>query len=229
MDEHSTWKTLYKMGAIAPLITITIYIIQILFTLGAPYPDTMDEWFRMFQRSKILGLLYLNTFDIFSIAILGVMFLALYIALRNVNPSFMLIAAFFAFLGVAIFVSSRADMVTATLNLSEQYAAATTEPQQLQILAAGQAMNAITEATVETIGFLFIAVSGLITSVVTLQSDNFNKITAYIGILGCIITIADQVFLVISPSIAIILLPINGLLWLIWWLLVSCGLFRLSQ
>jgi hypothetical protein len=229
MNEDKTWKSLYKMGAIAPLITIAIYVIQIIATLGEPYPVTMEEWFKMFQRSKILGLFYLNAFDIFSIAFLGLMFLALYIALRNVNPSFMLIAAFFAFLGVAIFVSSRADMVTATLNLSEQYANVTAETQQVQILAAGQVMHAITEATVETIGFLFVAVSSLIISIVMLQSDIFNKITAYVGIFGCIVTIADQVFLVIAPSIAIILLPINGLLWLIWWLMVSRGLFRLSQ
>ena len=229
MEKDSIWKSLYRMGAIAPLITIAVYIIQILATLGAPYPETMDEWFTMFQHSKILGLLYLNAFDIFSIAILGVMFMALYIALRNFNPSWMSIAAFFVFLGIAIFVSSRGDMVTATLNLSEQYAAVTNETQQIKILAAGQAMHAITEATIETIGFLFIAVSSLIISIVMLQSDTFNKITAYVGILGCIVTVIDQVFLVISPSIAIILLPINGMLWLIWWLMVSHGLFRLSR
>jgi hypothetical protein len=183
----------------------------------------------LFQRSKILGLFFLNALDIFSIAILGLMYLALYVALRRTNPSQMVIATFFAFLGVAVFISSRAAMVSATLSLSDQYATAATETQSFQSLAAGQAITSLSRATPETIGFLFMAIAGLVYSKVILQSENFSKVIGYLGILAFTFTLANDISLVVAPSAAAILMPINGLIWLIWWLLVGRTLLQFGQ
>ncbi|MGD9092995.1 MAG: hypothetical protein PVF74_09100 [Anaerolineales bacterium] len=99
INNQSEWSTLYKAGAIAPLITIAIYLIQwISIILGEAYPSTIIDWFVLFQRSKIIALLYINAFDVFSIALLGIMYLALYIALQRYNQSLLVIAAFLAFL-----------------------------------------------------------------------------------------------------------------------------------
>jgi hypothetical protein len=140
----------------------------------------------------------------------------------------MAIAAFCAFIGIAVFVSSRADAVSASLALGDQYAAATTEPHRDQILAAWQAAEAPVHATPQTIGFLFIAVASLIISAVMLRSKTF-KATAYVGILAGVVTFADHVCIVVAPAISGILMPIDGLLWFIWWLLSSRGLFRLQR
>jgi len=225
----SNWKSLYRIGGVAPLIALAFYLTQMLVTIGEAHPATVEDWFSLFQRSKVLGLLYLNALDVFSIAILGTMFLALYVALKRTNESYMAIAAFFALLGIAVFVSLRADAVSASLSLSGQYAAATTEAHRAQILAAGQAMTAPVRATPQTIGFLFIAVASLIISIVMLRSKVFNTATAYLGILAGIVTFADHMCVVVAPSIAGILMPIDGLLWLIWWILASRGLFRLGK
>ncbi|MBN2394092.1 MAG: DUF4386 family protein [Anaerolineae bacterium] len=229
--ERSTWKNLYRMGGVAPLITLALYVSEFfaIIVSGVAYPVTPAEWFALFQRDKILGLLFLNAPDVLSIALLGIMFLALVMALKRDNPSAMVIAAFVAFLGIALFVSTRADMVTAILSLSEQYAAATTDAQRAQLLAAGQAIHAPIRATPETTGFFFIAVAGLIVSVVILRSDTFNKITAYVGILGGLSTMANHASLLIAPSLAAILMPVSGLLWLVWWVMMSVGLFKLGR
>ena len=105
----STWTGLYKVGGVAPLAALALSLIQIGVMIagnlsGEPFPTNLESWFLLLQRNKILGLFYLNALDIFTIALLGVMFLALYIALRATNPSAMLIAAYFAFLGIAAFV-----------------------------------------------------------------------------------------------------------------------------
>jgi hypothetical protein len=228
------WKRLYRLGALAPLVTLAFYMTEVLAIIfgelaGEPYPIVASDWLPLFQRSKALGLLYLNALDVFSIAILGVMFLALYVALRRTNESYMAIAAFFAFIGIAAFVSSRADAVSASLTLSGQYAAATTEPQRVQILAAWQAAEAPVRATPQTIGFLFIAIAGLIISAIMSQGEVFGKVNAYVGILAGAVTLADHVCIVVAPSIAGILMPIDGLLWFVWWLLSSRGLFRLQR
>lgn len=175
--EISQWKQLFKIGGIAPFVTLAFYLIQwvtIIFT-RKPYPVTPEEWFTLFHSNPILGLIFLNALDIFSIAILGLMFLALTIALWQIKPSWMLIAAFFAYLGIAAFVSSRADMVTAILALTEQYAAATASAQSTQTLAAGQAIMSLSRGTPETIGFLFVAIASLIISVVMLKTEIFNN------------------------------------------------------
>jgi len=84
----------------------------------------------------------------------------------------------------------------------KKVAAATTDAQRSLILTAGQYGNALGQPTPHTVGFLIITVAVLIISVVMLRSKIFNKMTAYVGILACIITFADVIILVIVPSIA---------------------------
>ncbi|MBN1877032.1 MAG: DUF4386 family protein [Anaerolineae bacterium] len=228
--EKHTWKSLYRVGGTAPLVALIFYITQmVVIILGKTYPITIHDWYSLFARNKLLGLIYINALDMFSITFLGTMFLALYVALSHCNPSLMAIAAFFAFLGIAVFVSSRATMVSAILSLSEQYAAATTEGQRSQLLAAGQAIHAPIRATTETTGFLFMAVAGLLISIVSLRNEVFGKGVAYLGILASTATFADDVSLIFVPPLAAILMPINSLLWLVWWLLISHNLFKESR
>jgi hypothetical protein len=228
--KDAAWKSLYRVGAVAPLIALAFYVIQIVaIILGGPYPVDIQDWLSLFQRSKVLGLLYLNALDIFSMAILGLMFLALYVALKRTSESYMAIAAFFALLGIAVFVASRADVVSASLSLSDQYAAATTEAHRAQILTAWRATAAPVRATIQTAGFLFTAAAGLIVSAVVLQSNIFGKATAYVGILAGAVTLADHACIAVAPVIAGILMPVASLLWIVWWILVSCELFRLGK
>jgi hypothetical protein len=223
------WRILYRAGATAPLIALAFYLSQfaIVFS-GATYPTTPEGWFVLLQHSKLLGLFFLNALDVISIALLGCMFLALYVALRHTHPSITAIAAFFALLGIAVFVSSRTDAVSATLSLNDQYAAAATEAQRSQVVTAAQAVFAPTRATPETAGFFFVAVAGLLFSLVTLRSAKLSRVAAYVGLLAGLVTVADDISVVVAPMLTAFLMPINGLLWLVWWLLISRGLFRLA-
>jgi hypothetical protein len=224
------WKILFIVGGIAPMITLLLYMSQFLILLsGKPYPATPEGWFLLFQESKLLGLFFLNALDIISVSLIGVMFLALYVALRKINPSWMLIATFIALLGVATFVSSRAVMVSGTLALSDLFATATSEIVKSQILAAGYAVTSLSRATPETIGWFFIALAGLTISVIMLIHGVASKGTAIIGILAGVVTFANHISFLIAPSFATVLMPVNGLLWIIWWLLISIRLLRWSK
>jgi hypothetical protein len=231
---NAKWKSLYRIGGAAPLITLACYLTEVLAIIfgemaGEPYPSAASDWLALFQRNKVLGLLYLNALDVFSIAILGTMFLALYVALKRTSASYMAIAVFFAFIGIAAFVSSRADTVSASLSLSSQYAAATAEAQRAQILTAWQAVEAPVRATPQTIGFLLIALASSAISIVMLQSKRFGKASAYVGILAGVVTLADHIWIVVAPSTADALMPIDGLLWFVWWIMVSRRLFQLGR
>ena len=229
------WSTLYRAGAVAPLIALAFYLFEfgILF-VGEAYPTTSEGWFALFQRSKLLGLWYLNALDIISFALLGVMFLALYVALRRLRPSWMLIALYFALLGAAVFVVPRL-LTLAILPLSDLHAAATGEAQRTMYLMAGEAMSQVTTATPQTPGFLFMAVAGLIVSAVLLRSRSlgnsaaFPKATGLVGIAGFVAALANYLSWLLAASVAEILMPINGLLWFLWWIMISVGLFRLAR
>lgn len=221
------WKMLYRVGGIAPLVAVLFYLSEFAVGLaGIPFPTTGEGWFALFARNKLLGLWMLNALDVLSIAFLGVMFLALYVALKRDYPSAATIGLFFALLGIVVFVSTRAMMVSATLALSDRYAAATTELQRVQIALSLETMHAPARATPETTGFFFMAVGGAVLSATMLRFGILGRAAGYVGIVGGLATLLNDVCIVVAPQVAAILMPINGLLWLVWWLLVSRGLLR---
>lgn len=234
-NDRARWSTLFYTGAVAPLIALFFYLIEfsILFA-GEPYPPNIEDWYALIQRSKLLGLWYLNALDILSFALLGIMFLALYVALSRVRPSWILIALYLAQLGVVVFIVPRV-LHLSLLPLSDLHAAATTDAQRTIYLAAGEALSQVSTATPQTLGFLFMAAAGLIISVVILRSQSFGKSVAlsktlgYVGIAGFVTALANFGCRLLAPPIAEILMPINGLMWFAWWILVSVNLFKLAR
>jgi hypothetical protein len=223
-----TLKTLISVGAAAPLLTFVFYVSEFLFIPWDRFPTSTEEWFALFQRSKLLGLFYLNALDIVSITLLGMMFLALYVVLKQINESRMIIATFFGLLGVTAFVVPRVLMLS-MLPLSDRYVAATTEIERVRLLAAGETLGALGTPTPQTIGFLFMAIGVFLISLVMLKSERFSKITAYLGVVASLFTFADQISIVSVPALATPLMIISGLFWIPWWLLISRSLFQVAR
>jgi hypothetical protein len=223
------WTTLYRAGAIAPLVALICYLSQFLIlAFFPPFPTDIEGWFTLFQHSKLLGLWYLNALDILSIALLGTLFLALYKALKDASPSWMVIALYLALLGVVVFVVPRALTLSVAV-LSDRYAAATNEAQRTLFLAAGEALSSLITATPQTLGFLFMAAAGLIVSAINLRSLVFGRAASYLGIAAFVVALANYVTWLLVPSVTGFLAPINGLLWLVWWLMMSFGLVKLAR
>lgn len=222
------WKSLYYVGGVAPLVTLIFYLSELLFISWDNYPTSMEAWFALFQHSKLLGLFYLNALDILSVALLGVMFLALYVALRKTHTASMVIATFFGLLGAGVFVGLRVAMLS-VLQLSDRYVVAVTEAERIRLLAAGETLGTLGTPTLQTVGFLFIAIAVSIVSVVMLQGRHFNKITAWLGIGASLLTFADYVSLIVMPSLATPLMIVSGLFWMLWWIMIGLGLFRLAH
>ena len=225
---RSIWKPLFRIGGIAPLLTLVFYISEYAFIRWDAFPTSTEEWFLLFQRSKLLGLFYLNTLDILSITLLGVMFMALYVALRETNQPYMSVAAFFSFLGVTAFIVPRIATLS-LMTLSDQYAVATTEVERMRLLAAGEALGSLGTATPQTAGFFFMSIGVLILSIVMLQGKAFSKLTAWFGILASLLTFADDISMVLAPNLSTPLMIASGLFWIPWWVMVSMGLFRLTN
>ncbi len=233
----ATWKSLYKVGGAAALIAGLIFRRNLgpeisLFSAQAQ-PITVVDWFTLLTRNKLLGIAYLNFFDIVDYALLGLMFLALYAALKQINKSAMTIATTLGMVGIAVYFAS--NTAFSMLSLSDQYARATTEAQRSMLLAAGQAVLAINDpgATYQGTGvymsFLLVALAGLIISLVMLRSNTFSKVTAYVGILASACDLIYCLTFAFIPSLDVILLSFAGLLLLIWHVLIGVKLIQLGR
>lgn len=227
----SSLATLCRIGAAAPFVTLALYLLQfaIIGLVRETYPVTPEQWFNLFNRSTFLGLIYLNAFDPLSIAILGLLFLALAAALWEPDPSRMAIAAFVALLGVASFVTHRGTLMTGALNLSEAYGHAATLSERASIVGGGWAVLSSTRATPETLGFLFLAVAGALFSLQMLRDPRFPRAIAYLGLSGLAFTLLNHLSLLFVRVIAPPLMIVSGLSWFTWWILVALRLRRLAS
>mgnify|MGYP001130171580 CR=1 FL=1 len=102
----SAWKSLYRVGGAAALIIVVFIPIQFMVFVAWPPPSAVIGWFTLFQNNRLLGLLDLNLLLIVDNALMVLMFLDLYAALRRANQSFMAIATTFGFVGVAVYFVS---------------------------------------------------------------------------------------------------------------------------
>ncbi|MBN2116692.1 MAG: DUF4386 family protein [Anaerolineales bacterium] len=240
---HPEWKSLYRVGGAAALIAGVFFRRNLAAEIGLfsqqASPVTVSDWFALLQSNRLLGLASLNIFDVVNYALVGLMFLALYAALKQVNKSCMAIAATAALAGIAVFFAS--NTAFSLLALSNQYAATTTEAQRDVLLAAGQALLAIHRFGVGAqpgsggyMSLLLIAVAGMIASVVMLRSNLFNRVTAYVGILASAFDLAYCVAYVFvstgdSGMLAIYFIPAAGFFLMIWHILVGWRLYRLGK
>lgn len=226
---HPRWKGLYKVAGVALLMTLFFYLSQMLMILSwDTFPNSIHDWFVLFQSNRLLGLYYLNALDIVSITLLIPMFMAFFVALRHVNEIWMTIATPIGLIGIAVFITPRAAMLS-VIPLSDQYAAATTDAQRDLLLAAGEAVGSLGQATPATVGFILISVAVLVISIVTLRSNFFSKVNAYTGILASSITFLVNISLVFMPSITNILIGIFGVFWILWWTMTARRFLQLGR
>ncbi|MCB0204552.1 MAG: DUF4386 domain-containing protein [Anaerolineae bacterium] len=221
-------RTLYIAGGLAPLVTLVLYLSELLLIPWDGYPATTENWFALFQHSKMQGLFVLNALDIISIALLGVMFLALFMALRQTAEAPMIIAIFFGLLGVVVFIVPRVAMLS-IVSLSDRYAVAASEVERARLLAAGETLGSLGTPTPQTVGFLFMAVAVLIISLVMLRSRRFGRVIAWFGLLASLFTFADHITLIVAPTLSAPLMIASGLFWLPWWVMIGLGLLRLAR
>jgi hypothetical protein len=219
---ESAWKPLYRVGGAAALIVVLLYVIQIIVLVVSPPPSTAIDFFTLFHKNALLGLLDLDLLSIADYALFVPLFLALYIALRRVSPSFIAIATALGLVGIATYFAS--NTAFEMLSLSNQYAAATTDVQRSLFVASGQAMLAIYQGTAFGVSYVLLAIASLIISVVMLRSNTFGKVTAYVGIVANVLAVGF-----FMPAIGVFLSLISVVGLLIWYVLIARRLFMLAQ
>lgn len=180
-----TYKPLYRTGGIAAALMVLLTLLHsaVFFVIGLP--TTILEWFQLFERSALGGLLASELLLVFYV-ILSILFtLALYVALRKTSPSLMAIYLALSLVGAIAFIVSRPAFEM--LSLSHGYALATTDAQRAAFLAAGESTYAAFEGTAFWLSYFLGSIGGLLLSAAILRSSIFGRATAYLRIASSVL------------------------------------------
>ena len=191
-SSYNSWKASYITGGVAALLAVIVFRRNWsaeltvsdgfgIFSIPDPMPSSAFDWFTLLQKDPFVGLSLLNFFDLINFALVGLIFLALYGALRNVNRGVMVLATSIGLIGVAVYLAS--NQAWEMLSLSKQYAATNSEEQRSILLTAGDVLLATNnpeapyQATGIYVGLFLVLMAGLLISIVMLQSDIFGNLS----------------------------------------------------
>lgn len=232
MPLDSTWKNLYKVGAIAALMAALLFRRNIgaevsLFTGAGAIPHTAIEWFNLLHNNSLVGMSFLAVFDLANYFLEGLIFLALAALLWQAGKSRVTVALASGLVGITVNFSTNISL--SMLSLSQQYSAATTEAQKSVLFAAGQALLAFNgpltnfPKTGAYLTWLLVALAALSFSSLLLAS---HRATAIVGLLAAGCDLAYCLSFAFSPILQATLMSFGGAFWMIWHLLIARVLFQ---
>lgn len=220
---EDAWRPLYHLGAVVALLSVAlIFIAAIVFAFSQP-PTTVTGWFELYHKNWLLGLFAGDLIMLAINLVLGVIYIALYGALRHANQPFMMLATALGFLAIAAYFAS--NPAFSMLSLSNQYAAATTDAERTALLGAGQVVIAGWTGSAFNIAYLLAAVVALIISLVMLRSHVFGKPTAYAGLAMGVLTLVPAT----AGTAGIVFSMLALVPTVVWLVLIARRLFTLAS
>jgi hypothetical protein len=230
MSKNANWKTIYKIAGIASLIFVLYSLVtMILLIVIGGQPETAAEGFSILQENRLLGMLRLDILTLLIVPLYYLIFLGIYAALKKTHVAVATLGALLAFAGVTLFLATPSAF--SFITLSDRFASATNPSQQELYLAAGEALLAadMWHSSGAMLGGTLQLIAGLIFSFMMLQSQNFSKATAIVGILTYGLDLVHVLVGFFSPQAGVILMMIAGPLYLIWFPLLGRDFFKLAR
>ena len=235
---QAQWKRLYRLGGAFALAAAVLFLsdIVVMTAGGLMGPASAGEWFALMQRDRLAGVLDLFFSDLLGLALLIPFAFSLYHILRRANPVCAALAAiaFFVGLGIVFAVNPNYSL----LALHERYAAAGSEAERAQILAAADALlTSGMQGTGLFMSGLLIESALLGFSALMLGERAFGKGIGWLGIaahgLDCLHSLVLLVLLPVLGSepawtIGGLLLAVGGTFQLVWYPWGAFRLFRLA-
>jgi hypothetical protein len=203
---------------------VAIVIIQFIVFMVAPPPleGTAIDWFTLFQKNTLFGLIGFELLMILYVILCIPIALALYVLLRQVNPSWTTIYLALSLIGVMCFIAARP--VFEMLYLSNGYAAAETDAQRAIFLAAGEAKVATFHGTAFYINYVLGSITGLIISLVMLKTNIFSRATAYVRIASSVFD-----FGLFVPIVGMFFAIFSMVFLVAWNIMIARRLFQLGK
>ena len=169
----SRWRSLYRIGAVAAVISIVVIPLSIAtFFVWPLWPDNI---LAVIQDDWLAGLMGLDFMYLFSNVFAVPFFLVLYVTLKEIDEGWALLALALGLTGLVCLVPSRP--IPEMFALSDQWAAAATETEKATYLVAGDAMLSHFHGMAYHAHYILGSASLLISSTLMLRSATFSKAT----------------------------------------------------
>jgi hypothetical protein len=232
---ETQWQRVYTLGAVAALLTVLVGVIEIGLTFlpgGNPVGVvTAVDWYAHFQSSWFFGLRNLGLLNIFLTTLGALTIFALYGAHRKTHQPYVALVVMTSLVGAAVFFAT--NRAFAMLDLSQRYAAATTDSQRQVLAAAGEALLAVGQShTPGTfLAFCLSELAGIGMALVMLRGQVFGRASAWAGLVGFGLLLVFEVCKSFIPAVMGMVMPIamvGGLASLAWDILVARRLFQLG-
>ncbi len=228
--QSAGWKKACKTGGVAALLQLLCGLVTMVVVFGVgPEPATAQEYFDLLQNNRLVGLIRMDFASVLTVGLYTLTLFGLYAALKQGQRASMALAVALGFAGAVLWLGKHSAF--SMIWLSDQYAAAGTELQRSQLLAAGQAVIA-SDMWHSTGGFMsgiFLQGATTLISFLMLRSRVFSKATAWVGILAHGFDLAHVLFIVFVPLIGQWLMVIAGPLYPVWFFMVGRRLLQLGK
>lgn len=226
----SNCKSLCKLGGTSAVILLVYSLVTmaVLVVIGGQ-PKTAQEGFSLLQNNRLAGLVRLDVLTILAMPLYYLLFLGLYAVLKKTSGVLPAVATVLSFAGVTLVLATPSAF--SWLSLSDRFAAATTDVERGQLLAAGEAILAsdLWHGSGAIMGGLLLETGMLLISVAMLDGKTFGKTIAYVGVLTHGLDLAHILVRGILPAGGVILMAIAGPLYLVWFILLARDFFRLAK
>lgn len=114
------WRPIYWAGGVAALLTVATVVVAIPVFIVSPPPTSVADWFALLHGNALLGLIDLDLAMLLGIGLSGLVYVALFGALRRVNAPVIALGMIVGLVGVATYFAS--NVAFNMLLLSNQYA-----------------------------------------------------------------------------------------------------------
>jgi hypothetical protein len=217
------WRPLLRAGGLAALVIVALIPVQMAVFIACPPPETVAGFFALLEDNALLGLLSLDLLYLLNNALLSIVYLALYVALRRTAESAMAIALTLGLIGIAAYFAS--NTAFEMLSLAGQYGTATSDLQRTVMLAAGQAMLAIYQGTAFDVYYVLNAAALLVMAGVMLRSPLFSRRDAGVGLAAGVLMVIPST----AGTVGLIFAIASLVPWAVFSVLVARRLFKLAR
>lgn len=219
------WRDLYRIGGIVAIVIDVLILLSIVAFVIWPYlPGSAStrEILTGIQLDPIGSLMAFDFLLLISNLCGVLLFLALYVSLKQANESYALVALALGLVAAVLIVPARP--IKELFSLSERYAAATNDVMRSQYLAAGEAFLTIFDGTNFLVNTILGGLSLLVSSLLMLRSTVFTKATAYVGIVTNAV-----VCIFFLPVVGAYLLFLSLPGYLVWYVQLARQFFQMTH
>lgn len=210
-----------RLARIAAIGVVCLIPLQAAIFLLHPPPSTVPDYFALFQRSPLTGLLDLDLLLTLDYLLMIPLYLALFVLVRTRAATVALLGLVVGLFSLVLYVVSR-EATFSMWMLSVQYAAATTDAQRTALVETGQMLLTLYNGGTFGLSYVLGAVSTLLFSSALWR---YRIIGSAAGIIGTV----TGLFMLVPPNVGPVGLVL-ALLSLIptaaWLILLSRGFTR---